>query len=105
MLVWLLGVPNTAIGDAMSTDPFAMTMVGAQHQHRYVTLSLLRVRLLLRRYLQRDVQEGRLGRWANAKAWGKQTVQGCRSHRLQQSSVERQRGVKLQTPSAAAAWV
>ena len=29
------GVPNTAVGSAMSTDPFARTMVGAQHQHRF----------------------------------------------------------------------
>lgn len=29
------GVPGTAIGSAMSTDPFAKTMVGAQHQHRF----------------------------------------------------------------------
>jgi len=29
------GVPNTAVGEAMSTDPFASTMIGAQHQHRF----------------------------------------------------------------------
>jgi Endoplasmic reticulum vesicle transporter len=29
------GVPGTAMGNSMSTDPFAKTMVGAQHQHRF----------------------------------------------------------------------
>ena len=30
------GVPNTAIGSSMSTDPFQKTLIGAQHQHRFV---------------------------------------------------------------------
>ena len=29
------GVPGTAVGDAMSTDPFKKKMIGAQHQHRF----------------------------------------------------------------------